>query len=81
MKRFLYAILFVLVAAFTMSYREYLTLEEVNANNKTTETKVTKLEKEFKNLNNTFEEQQKKMKQATAQASDAQAKLHSNIRM
>jgi predicted nucleic acid-binding Zn-ribbon protein len=64
-----------------MSYREYLTLEEVNANNKTTETKVTKLEKEFKNLNNTFEEQQKKMKQATAQASDAQAKLHSNIRM
>ena len=81
MKRFLYAILFVLVAAFTMSYREYLTLEEVNANNKTTEMKVTKLEKEFKNLNNTFEEQQKKMKQATAQASDAQAKLHSNIRM
>jgi len=79
MKDLYYCSLFILTAALAYIFQrkiEHLTMEEVD--DKTTKAidRITALEDEYKQLHNTIQSQEARMKAANSQASEAQAFLN-----
>jgi uncharacterized protein HemX len=71
--------LFCLIAlgVYIWKQREHLTLQEVDANTKSLDKKITTLEDDYKKLHNVVETQEKRMGSASSQAAGVKASMDS----